>query len=284
MRFAHASVAGIAALFLSAQAPVVPLDADAAFASLRAGHYLSAIEAMKNAAFAPDGSVRNRIARQYWEQFSPTITDELPLDAPGRGGGDAPELRWTARMQDATPRDAIAEIVRRAADTNIVVLNEAHQSPRDRAFALEVARALRPLSYSVLAAETIDNADPGAPSPTPVERLRRDGFARLSTGAYTLDPVFAGFLREAMAMGYAPVAYESHVEDREQGEADNLMADDLQGSSRRKGADLCRVQPRYRGTDPRWRRQEGMDGDAAEADDGDRPADDRPDLRHRSRR
>jgi hypothetical protein len=137
-----------------------------------------------------------------------------------------------SRIAAAAPRDAIAEIVRRARATNIVVLNEAHGSPRDRAFGLEVARALRPLGYSVLAVEAI-RTYPIAGNPlSGVEQLKKDGFARLGTGDYTRDPVFAGFLREALALGYEPIAYDATkaqaksggVADREQAQADNLSA------------------------------------------------------------
>ena len=74
-----------------------------------------------------------------------------------------PNPEWAARISAAQPRDAIDEIVARARKTNIVILNEAHNSSRDRAFALRVARALRPLGYKTLAAETFGNneAEPG---------------------------------------------------------------------------------------------------------------------------
>jgi hypothetical protein len=138
---------------------------------------------------------------------------------------------WTERVSIAVPRDAIHEIVARARNTNIVILNEAHSSPRDRAFALQVARALRPLGYKILAAETFDNNAP-ATGPSPVERLKQDGVVRFSTGVYTRDPVFARFIREALALGYEPVGYEQTkaqsrpsdgIAEREQAQAENLM-------------------------------------------------------------
>lgn len=134
----------------------------------------------------------------------------------------------------AAPRDAIAEIVRRARATSIVILNEAHGSPRDRAFGLEVARALRPLGYSVLAVEAIRTYPIAGTPLTGVEQLKADGFVRLGTGDYTRDPVFAGFLRKALALGYEPLAYDAttaqmtsggaSVTGREQAQADNLVA------------------------------------------------------------
>jgi hypothetical protein len=58
-----------------------------------------------------------------------------------------------AKLSRAELPAAIPEIVARARRTSIVILNEEHQSLRDRSFALEVARALRPLGYSILALE-----------------------------------------------------------------------------------------------------------------------------------
>jgi hypothetical protein len=55
---------------------------------------------------------------------------------------------------------------------------------------------------------------------------------RLSTGVYTLDPVFAAFVRQSLALGYRPAVYDfvtaqgspRTIAQREQGEADNLMS------------------------------------------------------------
>lgn len=146
------------------------------------------------------------------------MTNELPLDFYDSNDDSAPDPKWQVALAAATPRPAIAEIVRRARATRIVILNEAHVSPRDRAFALQVARALRPLGYTTLAAEAITMDEAAA--------LERDGFARLDTGYYTRDPVFAGFLREAIAIGYRPVGYDSPLpawDQREGTAAENLM-------------------------------------------------------------
>ena len=207
----------------------------AAYDALNRGRYLEAADHLAGAAFDERGGVRDQVGMQLWKQFSPFVTNELDLAVLDRlDGGKAaqPEPGHRTRIASARPRDAIAEIVRRARATSIVVLNEAHHSPRDRAFALEVARALRPLGYSVLAAEAFTNVE-GKASQARMERLAADGFVRLDTGHYTKDPVFADFVREAMAIGYRPVAYEqtrsqdppgSGVEAREQAQADNLMA------------------------------------------------------------
>jgi hypothetical protein len=199
------------------------------------GHYLAAIDALKRAAYAPDGTVRDPVALQVWQQFLPFMTNELAPAAPNREESDEMLGRgWASKIAAAMPRDAIAEIVGRARTTSIVILNEAHGSPRDRAFGLEVARALRPLGYSVLAVEAIRTYPIASIPLSGVEQLKADGFARMGTGIYTRDPVFAGFLRQALALGYEPTAYDATtaqmasggggVAGREQAQADNLIA------------------------------------------------------------
>ena len=196
------------------------------------GAYFEANETLAALAFAPDGAVRDRMAFNLWTQFNPFLTNEVdPKVYALRAPASKSDPTWAVRISAAVPRDAIAEIVARARKTNIVILNEAHYSPRDRAFALRVARALRPLGYKTLAAETISNNKPGS-GPLATDQLKRDGFVRFSTGGYTTDPVFARFLREALALGYEPVSYEqtkaqdppgSGIPEREQAQANNLM-------------------------------------------------------------
>ena len=221
------------AAILLAQDKAPPSPTSAALEGLGRGHYLAAIDGLKAAAYAPDGTVRDPAAFQVWQQFMPFMTNELAPAAPDQNDSDEMLGRgWANRIAAAAPRDAIAEIVRRARSTSIVILNEAHGSPRDRAFGLEVARALRPLGYSVLAVEAIRTYPIAGDPLSGVDRLKRDGFARFGTGTYTRDPVFAGFLREALALGYEPVAYDATtaqaksgtVADREQAQADNLVA------------------------------------------------------------
>lgn len=208
--------------------------------AFKQGQYLKADEVLKAAALNADGTIRDEAAFQIWDQIRPMLTGETPV------GGLRPRAatpmmanpQWLDALREAEPRDAIAEIVARARETRIVILNEAHNSPRDRAFGLEVARALRPLGYSFLAAEAFDNPGGGGGKPSTVEQLNRDGFVRGSTGHYTRDPVFSGFVRVAMRLGYRPVSYEQTMEQgagatttrergisvREEAEAQNLYA------------------------------------------------------------
>lgn len=233
MRPIPAVVAALSSVFLCAQAPpAFSSRVESALDGFSKGAYLQSSNALAALAFGPDGKVRDRMAFALWTKFSPFLTNELDPEVMARAGHAAkPKPEWVARMSAAEPRDAIGEIVARARKTSIVILNEAHNSPRDRAFALQVARALRPLGYSTLAAETFGNSEPQA-GPSATDRLKRDGFVRFSTGSYTRDPVFARFVREALELGYEPVAYEqtraqdppnSGIPEREQAQAENLM-------------------------------------------------------------
>jgi hypothetical protein len=233
MKLVPALIAVASSVFLCAQSPPVFAPGIAtALDGFSKGAYFKSNEALADLAFAPDGKVRDRRAFGLWTQFSTFLTNELDLDVVARSGyASKPDPTWAPRLSAAVPRDAIEEIVARARKTNIVILNEAHNSPRDRAFALRVARALRPLGYKTLAAETFGNNESEA-GPSPIDRLKRDRFVRFSTGGYTRDPVFARFVREALALGYEPVAYEETkaqtrptggIAEREQSQAENLV-------------------------------------------------------------
>lgn len=195
-----------------------------------AGDYLDSIEAFERSAFDSSGKVVDERAHQMWYQLRPMIGGYAPppiLDPAARPIAAAD----SASLRAASPHDALSAIRAEAAKTRIVILNEAHHSPRDRAFALEVARTLKPLGYTILAAEAFANA--ASQGETPVAKLAREGYPRLQTGHYVHDPVFADFIRQALAIGYRPAAYEikesqfrpgGGIPVREQAQADNVAA------------------------------------------------------------
>jgi hypothetical protein len=204
-----------------------------AMEQLNRGRYLEAIEGLRaEAAKDPNGMPANLL-----EQVEPFLTGTAERGARNAPTGEAPSLDPALKQQfeTATTKEALPEIVRRARQTNIVMLNEAHNSPRDRAFGLQVARALRPLGYSVLAAEAFHNdADPEE-SATKMAALAKDRYPRVTSGFYIRDPVFGDFIRQSLALGYRPVAYEhvgrasstetreERINAREQGQAENLI-------------------------------------------------------------
>lgn len=118
------------------------------------------------------------------------------------------ERRDTDFMAGARPGDALSEIVRRARRARVVILNENHLEPRHRAFALLVARALRPLGFRYLAMEALTNYPDDARATESMTALSRRGYVTHSSGIYTNEPMFADFIGQAISMGYRPMAYE----------------------------------------------------------------------------
>ncbi|HYG30593.1 MAG TPA: hypothetical protein VD887_10300 [Allosphingosinicella sp.] len=247
MRFRLAA----SALSLLAQAAPAPASPQAGYEAIEAasqalgrGGYLEAVDRARSVAFRGDGRFDPEHG-WYWLQIHPYLGgtfDRLAFGPPAPAYPLDPERADRGRRAEV--REAIAEIVARARHTSIVILNEDHRSPRDRAFALEVARALRPLGYTVLAAETFSNPPAGIPY-RPMADLARDRFPRLRTGTYVLDPVFGDFVRQALAIGYRPVAYEpsgpprpgtavERLREREQRAAENLVASIFRADSRAK--------------------------------------------------
>jgi hypothetical protein len=194
------------------------------------GDYLGPIEMLEQAAFDPSGKIADKAAYQMWYQLRPMIGGFAP---PPDLAPTSPPLTEadSARLRAASTRNALSVIRAEAAKTRIVILNEAHHRPRDRAFALEVARTLRPLGYTLLAAEAFTNVDRQVDAP--VTKLARERYPSFQTGYYVHDPVFADFIRQALAIGYRPAAYEIResqsrpgggIPEREQAQAENVAA------------------------------------------------------------
>jgi hypothetical protein len=211
--------------------------------ALDKGHYLAAQEALTPRAFDPQGKPRDGMVYSNWSLFQAFMTNEPAPAQPW--SPSAPSASVVAAIAHARLTDPIAEIVRRARSTRIVILNEDHWVPRDRAFALQVARALRRLGYDVLAAETFNNSPQPAFAEEMRAKLERDGYPRRSSGYYTQDPVFGDFVRQALHLGYHPLLYEAttHVPTdtpydsivrRDQEQAENLVAHTLKAYPRSK--------------------------------------------------
>jgi hypothetical protein len=125
--------------------------------------------------------------------------------------------------RDGAPIDPIEEIVVRATEAQVVIVNEAHHDPHHRAFIAQVAERLRALGFSVYAAETF--------STTAAEHT--ETWPRLTDGYYSREPIFGALLRRVRELGYQLVAYEhiprdsdlteaERVARREEGQAANL--------------------------------------------------------------
>ena len=212
-----------------------PESIDQQFASLlREGRYLAAVNLIEQANQTDISEGLKSTYRQVRPALDGIVvpTDEKPGSAPS---GPSKDL---VRYDGAVANDAIAQIVERAKQTRVVIVNETHDNPRDRAFVLAVAEALRPLGYSVYAAEAFTNWTGPLAKPIP-QRLIADGYARYDTGFYMVDPMFAHLVRRVLQLGYRPLPYEyapppqmmkayfsapmaARIARREQGEAENL--------------------------------------------------------------
>lgn len=90
------------------------------------------------------------------------------------------------------------------------------------------------MGFTMFAAETFNNDKD--PTKTDMAALASRGYPTRQTGAYTADPVFGDFVRQTLALGYQPVAYEQTQEQggpkdrdgsinaREEAQASNLAA------------------------------------------------------------
>jgi hypothetical protein len=148
------------------------------------------------------------------------LIDESPIAAPR----EAEEL-----LSEHDAQAALAAIVREARDRQIVILNEAHTVARHRAFATLVALELRKLGFEYLAMETLSpRAD--------MAGLAARRYPIVSDGHYSNEPFFGDFIRQALAVGYKPVAYErvfdesfaaldmfDKVSSREEAQAQNIV-------------------------------------------------------------
>ncbi len=168
-----------------------------------------------------------------WAQVMSTMTGVPTFNTAKGPDFHVPEGQ-IAELRSSRAEPAIREIVRYARHTRIVILDENHLDPRGRAFGLEVARALRPLGYTVLAVEALKRAADEDDASQKMAQLTADGYPRQSSGYYLDDPVFADFIRQSLALGYRPVTYEKirtdyskdakvAQEQREQDQADNIV-------------------------------------------------------------
>lgn len=131
-------------------------------------------------------------------------------------------------LDDLQMVDALDEIASASRGYRVVILSENHDSQRERAFAHLLAVKLKSEGFTHIGAETL--------SPDAGKTLKQDG-PTLKSGFYTIDPLFADFLRQAVNIGYVVFDYEQRVEQetaakddfqaelvqREQSEAENIV-------------------------------------------------------------
>ncbi len=104
-----------------------------------------------------------------------------------------------ALPREVSSRPALPDIVERANDHQIVIVNERHHASSDRLLTLALLKPLFEQGFRYLAAEAVWHGD---------SDLNERGYAVTETGYYANDVVFAELIRQALALGYTLVPYE----------------------------------------------------------------------------
>jgi hypothetical protein len=188
---------------------------------LRAGRYLAALAAAEHEQDGPSAEILLDLLGLTQSFVGLEAETRATFDALGVEEAEALEH---SPVDDALALPALETIVEQARGRRIVILNESHHQPRHRAFALELATALRAEGFDTFAAETFQD----------VQGTLTRGYPTASTGFYTYDPVFAELVRGALALEYRLVAYEwtpthapgmdvlEQIRQRETAQAENL--------------------------------------------------------------
>ena len=129
--------------------------------------------------------------------------------------GGRPRLRPvpdSAQLAALKPVDARRYLLERARHERIIIINEAHQQPRHRAFVASLLPELAALGFRYLAVEAVDRGD---------SLLNRRGYPVLASGYYTKEPQFGELLRTALRQHYRVAGYDvaGNGKEREQGQA-----------------------------------------------------------------
>jgi len=115
-----------------------------------------------------------------------------------------------ARSFDVAP--ATAEVLRQTAATSLVLFNESHVQPKGRYWLRSLLPALYQQGFRYLALEALGD-DAGLP---------RRGYPTLGSGFYLREPQLANLVRDALALGFTLVPYDTMADDREHDQAQNL--------------------------------------------------------------
>lgn len=117
----------------------------------------------------------------------------------------------------AKPVSATNYIVDSAKEYHFTLINEAHYNSQHRAFTQTLLKPLWEIGYRYLALEALSHED---------SNLRDRGYPLTSTGYYLKDSNFGNLIREALALGYQLVSYETQNDHdgtlRDRDQANNI--------------------------------------------------------------
>ena len=133
------------------------------------------------------------------------------LPAAGREDRHAVVEGWSpvagqCHATDEPSGDVMSTIAGLAAETRIVIVNEAHDRPHHREFTRRLAIRIAPLGYTHFAVEAFFP-----------DTLANDAipYARTNWGRYVNEPVFGSLVRTAKDLDLTLVAYDSSLSDAE---------------------------------------------------------------------
>ncbi|MAE58445.1 MAG: hypothetical protein CME69_06165 [Halobacteriovorax sp.] len=133
----------------------------------------------------------------------------------------------TKETEDFYPYPATEEIIQLTNNFRAVFINEAHHIPQHRALTMSLLKALYKKGFRYFAAETLNLFDE--------KELNNRKYPLKGTGFYSVEPVYADLIRQALKIGYTVISYEHKLpcndnstplkcqNEREQGQARNLL-------------------------------------------------------------
>lgn len=162
-----------------------------------------------------------RRMRAAWEYTYISRTKETldvhNYDIDQRWGFDTLTAEQIAYFRTFQAVNAKEEIIRRAVDEQIVIINESHILPQHRHFTKELLAGLKKAGFQYFGQEALSNCaslPPGFPCDT---SLNERGYTLHSpvSGTYTREPQMARLIREAHRLGFEIFAYEAFGEKRD---------------------------------------------------------------------
>lgn len=167
------------------------------------------------------GEMRTPKAAQYFsyigeDQKALSVPNEIDLE----WGFDTLTAEDKAYFKQFTPVNAVKGILDRAAEEQIIIINEAHHKPRHRVFVRKLLKGLYENGYRYFGLETLSNCA-YVPAPYCDTLLNERGYPYNSplSGTYVTDPQMSNLIKEAIEIGFEIFAYEKFGKERELNQA-----------------------------------------------------------------
>ena len=184
--------------------------------ALREGRYLEALDLIEPPANFPPEIGAQIVAQLEQSIFSMTGRHFLGYGMTEGWVAALPADPLDPDLTALTPVDALDAIQEAARGHRVVIINEAHNETRHRAFATQVLQRLAQDGFTHFAAETFG-------LPDPVNRAVASGYPTREMGFYSMEPVFGDLVRTALSSGLGLVRYEVTSGQRCSGDCDQNM-------------------------------------------------------------